>query len=187
RRGEQGRSSRRAARLDRQSDVRSLRQAWRERRPARFPGDLRLGARGLGKPHPGARHGHGTALRGDPRACAGTRRGSRGAAAAADLLARLLELRRQDRHRPHPPRPLAGREGKYVTSRQIRERLERETKSNVALRVEYPEDTDTFIVSGRGELHLTILLENMRREGYEVAVSRPRVVYKTIAGVRCEP
>jgi GTP-binding protein len=83
--------------------------------------------------------------------------------------------------------PLAGREGKYVTSRQIRERLERETKSNVAMRVEYPEDTDTFIVHGRGELHLTILLENMRREGYEIAVSRPRVVYKDIGGVRCEP
>src|SRR5688572_18545113 len=83
--------------------------------------------------------------------------------------------------------PLAGREGKYVTSRQLRERLERETKSNVALRVEYPSDTDTFIVSGRGELHLTILLENMRREGYEMAVSRPRVVYKDVEGVRCEP
>jgi GTP-binding protein len=83
--------------------------------------------------------------------------------------------------------PLAGREGKYVTSRQIRERLERETKSNVAMRVEYPEDTDTFIVHGRGELHLTILLENMRREGYEIAVSRPRVVYKDIGGVRSEP
>jgi len=83
--------------------------------------------------------------------------------------------------------PLAGREGKFVTSRQLRERLERETKSNVALRVEYPADTDTFIVSGRGELHLTILLENMRREGYELAVSRPRVVYKDIGGVRCEP
>jgi GTP-binding protein len=83
--------------------------------------------------------------------------------------------------------PLAGKEGKFVTSRQIRERLERETKSNVALRVEYPEDTDTFIVSGRGELHLTILIENMRREGYELAVSRPRVVYKAIDGVRCEP
>ncbi len=83
--------------------------------------------------------------------------------------------------------PLAGREGKFVTSRQIRERLERETKSNVAMRVEYPEDTDTFIVHGRGELHLTILLENMRREGYEIAVSRPRVIYKEIDGVRCEP
>jgi GTP-binding protein len=83
--------------------------------------------------------------------------------------------------------PLAGREGKYVTSRQIRERLERETKSNVALRVEYPSDTDTFIVHGRGELHLTILLENMRREGYEIAVSRPRVIYKEIDGERCEP
>ncbi|HEY3076093.1 MAG TPA: translational GTPase TypA [Burkholderiales bacterium] len=83
--------------------------------------------------------------------------------------------------------PLAGKEGKYVTSRQIRERLERETKSNVAMRVEYPADTDTFIVHGRGELHLTILLENMRREGYELAVSRPRVVFKEIDGVRCEP
>src|SRR5262245_16360000 len=76
--------------------------------------------------------------------------------------------------------PLAGQEGKYVTSRQIRERLERETKSNVALRVEYPTDTDTFIVHGRGELHLTILIENMRREGYELAVSRPRVIFKEI-------
>jgi GTP-binding protein len=83
--------------------------------------------------------------------------------------------------------PLAGREGKFLTSRQIRERLERETKSNVAMRVEYPSDTDTFIVHGRGELHLTILLENMRREGYEIAVSRPRVIYKDIDGVKCEP
>jgi len=83
--------------------------------------------------------------------------------------------------------PLAGKEGKYVTSRQIRERLERETKSNVAMRVEYPADTDTFIVHGRGELHLTILLENMRREGYELAVSRPRVLCKEIDGERCEP
>src|SRR5204863_1201670 len=83
--------------------------------------------------------------------------------------------------------PLAGREGKYVTSRQIRERLEREEKANVALRVEYPSDTDTFIVSGRGELHLTILIENMRRECYELAVSRPRVVYREIGGMRCEP
>ena len=83
--------------------------------------------------------------------------------------------------------PLAGREGRFVTSRQLRERLERETKSNVALRVEYPADTDTFIVSGRGELHLTILIENMRREGYELAVSRPRVVFKEIDGVKSEP
>src|SRR5882762_2483115 len=90
-------------------------------------------------------------------------------------------------HPEHPDALLAGREGRFVTSRQLRERLERETKSNVALRVEYPADTDTFIVSGRGELHLTILLENMRREGYELAVSRPRVVYKDIDGVRCEP
>jgi len=70
--------------------------------------------------------------------------------------------------------PLAGREGKYVTSRQIRDRLERELQHNVALRVEFPSDSDTFVVSGRGELHLTILLENMRREGYELAVSRPK-------------
>src|SRR5262249_35878016 len=83
--------------------------------------------------------------------------------------------------------PLAGREGKYVTSRQIRQRLDRDTKSNVALRVESPSDTDTFIVHGRGELHLTILLETMRREGYEIAVSRPRVIYKEIDGQRCEP
>src|SRR6266446_1203243 len=83
--------------------------------------------------------------------------------------------------------PLAGREGKFVTSRQLRERLEREIKSNVALRVEFTADSDTFIVCGRGELHLTILLENMRREGYELAVSRPRVVYKEIDGERCEP
>jgi GTP-binding protein len=83
--------------------------------------------------------------------------------------------------------PLAGREGKYVTSRQIRERLERELQSNVALRVEFTADSDTFIVSGRGELHLTILLENMRREGYELAVGRPRVVMKEEGGVRSEP
>ncbi|KFC61847.1 translational GTPase TypA [Massilia sp. LC238] len=83
--------------------------------------------------------------------------------------------------------PLAGREGKFVTSRQLRDRLERELKSNVALRV-LPTDDDTiFEVSGRGELHLTILLENMRREGFELAVSRPRVVFKEIDGVKCEP
>ncbi len=83
--------------------------------------------------------------------------------------------------------PFAGREGKYVTSRQLRERLVRETMGNVALRVEDTEDPDVFKVSGRGELHLTILLENMRREGYELAVSRPRVLFKEIDGTRCEP
>ena len=83
--------------------------------------------------------------------------------------------------------PLAGREGKFVTSRQIRERLEREVKSNVALKVEFTQDSDTFIVSGRGELHLTILLENMRREGYELGVGRPRVVMKEIDGEKQEP
>jgi GTP-binding protein len=83
--------------------------------------------------------------------------------------------------------PFAGRDGKFVTSRQIRERLVRETMSNVALRVEDTEDPDVFKVSGRGELHLTILLENMRREGYEVAVSRPRVLVKEIEGVKHEP
>jgi GTP-binding protein len=83
--------------------------------------------------------------------------------------------------------PLAGREGKFVTSRQLRERLEREIKANVALRVEFTQDSDTFIVSGRGELHLTILLENMRREGYELSVGRPRVVMKEVDGVKQEP
>ncbi len=83
--------------------------------------------------------------------------------------------------------PLAGREGKFVTSRQIRDRLDRELKSNVALRVTDTGDDTTFEVAGRGELHLTILLENMRREGYELAVSRPRVVFKEIDGVKCEP
>jgi GTP-binding protein len=83
--------------------------------------------------------------------------------------------------------PLAGREGKFITSRQIRERLNRELKSNVALRVADTGDETIFEVSGRGELHLTILLENMRREGYELAVSRPRVVVKEINGEKCEP
>ncbi|MFN3233918.1 MAG: translational GTPase TypA [Gammaproteobacteria bacterium] len=83
--------------------------------------------------------------------------------------------------------PFAGREGKFVTSRQIRERLERELIANVALRVEFPNQGDEFIVSGRGELHIGVLLENMRREGYELAVSRPRVVTKEVDGVMCEP
>jgi GTP-binding protein len=83
--------------------------------------------------------------------------------------------------------PLAGRDGRFVTSRQIRERLARETMGNVALRVEETADPDVFRVSGRGELHLTILLENMRREGYELAVSRPRVLIKEIGGVKSEP
>ncbi|KAA0888512.1 translational GTPase TypA [Pusillimonas sp. ANT_WB101] len=83
--------------------------------------------------------------------------------------------------------PLAGREGKFVTSRQLRDRLDRELKSNVALRVKDTDDDKVFEVSGRGELHLTILIENMRREGYELAVSRPRVVYKEENGVKLEP
>jgi GTP-binding protein len=83
--------------------------------------------------------------------------------------------------------PLAGREGKFVTSRQLRDRLDRELKANVALRVRETDDDTVFEVAGRGELHLTILLENMRREGYELAVSRPRVVFKEINGERCEP
>ena len=83
--------------------------------------------------------------------------------------------------------PLAGTEGKFVTSRQIRDRLQRELLTNVALRVEDTADADIFRVSGRGELHLTILLENMRREGYELAVGKPRVVYRDIDGQKCEP
>ncbi len=83
--------------------------------------------------------------------------------------------------------PLAGTEGKFVTSRQIRERLQKELLTNVALRAEDTADADVFRVSGRGELHLTILIENMRREGYELAVGKPRVVYRDIDGVKCEP
>ena len=83
--------------------------------------------------------------------------------------------------------PLVGQEGKMITSRQIRERLNKELLVNVALRVEDTEDTDSFLVSGRGELHLTILLETMRREGFELAVSKPRVVYREINGEKCEP
>jgi len=83
--------------------------------------------------------------------------------------------------------PFSGREGKFVTSRQIRERLLREAMHNVALRVEETDDPDKFLVFGRGELHLGVLLENMRREGYELAVSRPRAVIKEIDGRQCEP
>ncbi len=83
--------------------------------------------------------------------------------------------------------PLAGTEGKFVTSRQIRDRLTKELLTNVALRVEDTQDADVFRVSGRGELHLTILLESMRREGFEMAVGKPRVVYKEINGEKCEP
>jgi GTP-binding protein len=83
--------------------------------------------------------------------------------------------------------PLAGREGKFVTSRQLRDRLDKELKANVALRVNQTDDDTVFEVSGRGELHLTILIENMRREGFELGVSRPRVVYKEVDGVRHEP
>lgn len=83
--------------------------------------------------------------------------------------------------------PFAGQDGKYVTSRNIRERLDRELISNVALRVEQGEDADKFKVSGRGELHLSVLIETMRREGFELAVSRPEVVIKEIDGVLQEP
>jgi GTP-binding protein len=83
--------------------------------------------------------------------------------------------------------PLAGKEGKFLTSRHIKERLERELKHNVALRVEPTGDPDKFQVSGRGELHLSILIENMRREGYELAVSRPEVILQEINGQVCEP
>jgi GTP-binding protein len=83
--------------------------------------------------------------------------------------------------------PLAGTEGKFVTSRQIRDRLNKELLTNVALRVEDTESADIFLVSGRGELHLTILLENMRREGYELAVAKPHVVMKEVNGEKCEP
>ncbi len=83
--------------------------------------------------------------------------------------------------------PLAGREGKFVTSRQIRERLDRELKSNVAMRVRPTADETVWEVCGRGELHLTILLENMRREGYELAVGRPRVLLKMVDGQKMEP
>ena len=83
--------------------------------------------------------------------------------------------------------PFAGREGKFVTSRQIRDRLMRELLRDVSLRVEETDSADAFRVLGRGEMHLSILVENMRREGYELQVGPPRVLYKTIDGVKCEP
>ncbi|MBP1561110.1 MAG: translational GTPase TypA [Oscillospiraceae bacterium] len=83
--------------------------------------------------------------------------------------------------------PFAGREGKFVTSRQLRERLFKEILRDVSLRVTETENTDSFRVAGRGEMHLSILIENMRREGYELSVSTPRVLYKEIDGVNCEP
>ena len=83
--------------------------------------------------------------------------------------------------------PFAGREGKYVTSRNIRDRLFKEVETNVAMRVEETDSSDTFKVSGRGELHLSILIETMRRQNYEFQVSRPTVIYKTINGKLCEP
>lgn len=83
--------------------------------------------------------------------------------------------------------PFAGREGKYVTSRNLEDRLMRETQTDVSLKVEQGESPDAFIVSGRGELHLSILIENMRREGFELQVSRPKVILREIDGVQCEP
>lgn len=83
--------------------------------------------------------------------------------------------------------PFNGRDGKLLTSRQIKERLEKELKTNVALRVEATESPDVFKVAGRGQLHLGVLIENMRREGFELQVSAPQVIYKIIDGVKCEP
>ncbi len=83
--------------------------------------------------------------------------------------------------------PFAGREGKFVTSRNLRDRLFKEVETNVSMKVEETDSTDTFKVSGRGELHLSILIETMRRQGYEFQVSRPEVIYKTINGQLCEP
>ncbi len=83
--------------------------------------------------------------------------------------------------------PLAGREGQFVTSRHLKDRLMKELESNVSLRVEETDSTDSFKVSGRGELHLSVLIETMRREGFEFMVSRPSVIYKEIDGVKCEP
>ena len=83
--------------------------------------------------------------------------------------------------------PFAGQEGQFVTSRQVRDRLMRELETNVALRVEETDSPDRFLVSGRGELHLGILIETMRREGYEFQVSQPQVIYREVNGQPCEP
>src|SRR3989338_4712805 len=83
--------------------------------------------------------------------------------------------------------PFAGAEGKFVTSRMLRDRLQKELEINVALRVADTASADTFLVAGRGELHLAILIETMRREGYEIEVSQPEVIYKELEGQRCEP
>ena len=83
--------------------------------------------------------------------------------------------------------PFAGREGTHVTSRKLRERLYSELERDVALRVEDTDTNDAFVVSGRGELHLTILIETMRREGYEFQVSRPEVIFKDVDGQKLEP
>lgn len=83
--------------------------------------------------------------------------------------------------------PFAGKEGKFVTSRQLKDRLNKELLTNVALRVEDTDSPDRFSVSGRGELHLGILIETMRREGYEFQVSQPQVIFRTIDEIKCEP
>lgn len=83
--------------------------------------------------------------------------------------------------------PLAGKEGKFITSRHLRDRLFKELERNVSLRVSETDSADSFEVAGRGELHLSVLIETMRREGYEFLVSRPKVIIKEINGVKCEP
>ena len=83
--------------------------------------------------------------------------------------------------------PFAGKEGQFITSRHIRDRLFKELERNVSLRVKETESADSFEVCGRGELHLSVLIETMRREGFELLVSRPKVIFKEIDGVKCEP